>query len=1449
MRMRLERESARRAMALLLVVAGAAAALFLLTGDAAASTAPAATDAPGSCANGVVVPQPAANPELVADCRVLLDLQPDLAGTATLNWGANTALSSWDGITVASLDGIQRVTELDMDGQGLNGTIPAQLGELTGLRELRLAWGNQLTGSIPPQLGRLTRLTFLNLAANHLSGSIPPELGSIGPQLTHLVLSAPQPLPNGVGLTGSIPAQLGNLSGLTSLYLDGNRLTGSIPPRLGRLLKLSWLHLTRNQLTGAIPTQLGALTNLTNLRLEDNRLSGPIPSQLNRLTNLRKVYLTRNAGFSGCVPPRLREVRFNDIATLNLPDCASDAPETPETPLPAYTLTVTAGEGGAVDPAGISTHTEAVPVILTASWNDATHTFVSWSGDCAGSATTCMLELYADASVTATFSELPSDRCAQAGDADCIRAVYLGAPEDYAQVQDIPAELLLTPNADGRYVVERGQQVTVVTAAPLPVDWTRFYLQQDPLERPWAVSFSQLIPPIGTTYTFTPSDDPAAADLLTFDLYAARPWPFQRPGLKPELGDLIVTTAFQIPVPPLALELTSSRDLCTANTLTELSWTIIGGKPPYTLTIDGQQVDPEADSHRVNCGSLMIDPQTEEPLPDQIKTFTGMVMDSQTTPETMNQQIRVNVVEPLPAPTNLSVATDKRRASMNWDAVQEEGLRDADGDTWPFYLLRWRAADDMEWEHVINPVRRPTRMRIFGQRADLVPGGRYEYAVAALRDPIETETPAAALWSTIHAFTTAVDPQNVNATATHDTITVTWDGQDAVRQDEHLAYYVDVDSNRGARTVSHYRPPAGQEPSVTIPALEPDTSYRISVTLPGALDYRENPIEVRTKPAPDDWQPLLRGAQNVRATPTHNSVTVQWEAPYPEANDVYIVYLFDTRYPNDQAVRPGWVGNGQTSHTFTGLPAGTSYRVVVIHVDVVKRHSVAFVTTNSETGSTTDSGPRSAGTLPDESTLPAPEGMGLGLAPASAPILFDWPLAMNEHYRMTTDVWVWRDWTSPNAFHHGLDIGHVSGGEAIRGDPVFASAPGVLRVFGDDPAERRLILYCPDIEAVFFRKFVTADEKQGICGPMIYSGSGRSAVVFHGQAGIGPYVSRYIHLESISPVVAQRLGNDWREVESKPRTWFCGVTPDQLLESMEYCPYHEDRFILTSLDPENVLPPPPPATRFTFAGHPADQVFDPAIMSGVPQEQSFEVDNVYKRFLVAGIMPGPSGSLTVEFDAAAWRPLAYTYYESGMPERFQQPGVEGTSDGVIGYVVRSDCQASAASPPLSPTAYAQDRFWSEVLPVRIPASVGLGDRCAFWLATYNETFPASASLPVGAYGRNADKSSFIPERLSAVVEVHAGRLSPGTAVEIADELWGIQFKVYEFVAVAGRAPRFETVLVGTHPIPDIVLEVWNSTGRVAHKAHPIAGPVILDNWTPAASGRHFLVARGGYVAA
>ena len=142
----------------------------------------------------------------------------------------------------------------------------------------------------------------------------------------------------------------------------------------------------------------------------------------------------------------------------------------------------------------------------------------------------------------------PPDRCTTPSDPTCIRAVYKGAPDDYAQVQDIPDSVLIQPDPDGRYQVERGQQITVVTAAPLPSDYTRFYLQRQPLQVTVSpTSAQQLIPPVGTTYTFTVAANEAGSNLITFNLTEARPRPLPRPGQKPELGDVVVTTNFLVP--------------------------------------------------------------------------------------------------------------------------------------------------------------------------------------------------------------------------------------------------------------------------------------------------------------------------------------------------------------------------------------------------------------------------------------------------------------------------------------------------------------------------------------------------------------------------------------------------------------------------------------------------------------------------------------------------------------------------------------------------------------------------------------------------------------------------------------------------------------------------------------------------------------------------------------
>ncbi|MCH7670191.1 MAG: leucine-rich repeat domain-containing protein [Acidobacteria bacterium] len=57
-------------------------------------------------------------------------------------------------------------------------------------------------------------------------------------------------------LSGSIPAELGNLTNLEFLFLGGNQLSGSIPAELGNLTNLDFLDLCGNQLSGAVPVTL-----------------------------------------------------------------------------------------------------------------------------------------------------------------------------------------------------------------------------------------------------------------------------------------------------------------------------------------------------------------------------------------------------------------------------------------------------------------------------------------------------------------------------------------------------------------------------------------------------------------------------------------------------------------------------------------------------------------------------------------------------------------------------------------------------------------------------------------------------------------------------------------------------------------------------------------------------------------------------------------------------------------------------------------------------------------------------------------------------------------------------------------------------------------------------------------------------------------------------------------
>ena len=92
-----------------------------------------------------------------------------------------------------------------------------------------------------------------------------------------------------LGLTGVVPPELGELTGLKELLLGRNGLTGEIPPELGDLVNLGKLDLSDNQLSGEIPSELGSLAKLQRLYLSLNELSGEIPSETGQARQLGRA--------------------------------------------------------------------------------------------------------------------------------------------------------------------------------------------------------------------------------------------------------------------------------------------------------------------------------------------------------------------------------------------------------------------------------------------------------------------------------------------------------------------------------------------------------------------------------------------------------------------------------------------------------------------------------------------------------------------------------------------------------------------------------------------------------------------------------------------------------------------------------------------------------------------------------------------------------------------------------------------------------------------------------------------------------------------------------------------------------------------------------------------------------------------------------------------------------
>ncbi|XP_047054068.1 probable leucine-rich repeat receptor-like protein kinase At1g35710 [Lolium rigidum] len=238
-------------------------------------------------------------------CLLLCDAVPvrgniQREAEALVNWkaslaGANKSLRSWSLANSTSLcrwryiscNSAGHIKELNLDGASLNGTLDKfDFSAFPHLKKLIL-FENGLHGTIPAGIGNLTRLVQLDIGVNpYLRGIIPRSIF----QLKHLVVLRLLDL----GLDGTLPEAIGNLTTLEELRLSFVNLTGSIPQTIGMLVKLQVLSLIGNNLTGSIPMEIGNMTELQTIYLRHNNLEGQLPGTISHLVKLQDIILSEN---------------------------------------------------------------------------------------------------------------------------------------------------------------------------------------------------------------------------------------------------------------------------------------------------------------------------------------------------------------------------------------------------------------------------------------------------------------------------------------------------------------------------------------------------------------------------------------------------------------------------------------------------------------------------------------------------------------------------------------------------------------------------------------------------------------------------------------------------------------------------------------------------------------------------------------------------------------------------------------------------------------------------------------------------------------------------------------------------------------------------------------------------------------------------------------------------
>ncbi|KAK8627924.1 hypothetical protein V6N13_063640 [Hibiscus sabdariffa] len=181
---------------------------------------------------------------------------------------------------------ISTLYQIGLDKNQFSGSLPSNMDFwLPNLEELYLS-ANQLAGPFPVFISNASQLSLLDMAYNYFSGSIPENLGNLR-NLIFFNLAVNNLTSSGMSFLSSLT----NCRDLETLDFGGNTLIGGTLPSLVGNFSDSLVEFSAYccNIMGSIPSEIGNLSGLINIELAGNKLARTIPTTIGALKALQSA--------------------------------------------------------------------------------------------------------------------------------------------------------------------------------------------------------------------------------------------------------------------------------------------------------------------------------------------------------------------------------------------------------------------------------------------------------------------------------------------------------------------------------------------------------------------------------------------------------------------------------------------------------------------------------------------------------------------------------------------------------------------------------------------------------------------------------------------------------------------------------------------------------------------------------------------------------------------------------------------------------------------------------------------------------------------------------------------------------------------------------------------------------------------------------------------------------